>query len=885
MWKINRLYLRNFVCIEAGMKKREVELDFTSCDKKINIFIGKMGSGKTSILGHLQPFADYGSLDPKNKLDEVIAEEEGLKEIQYEHQGDIFDIKHVYSWNKSTNSHSTKSFIRLNGEELNKNGNVNSFKELIKTYFGIDQSYLRLLRLGPNVANLINMKSTERKAFIATLLKDTEIYMMLSKKLGDDLRGINGTINVLNNRLIGLSSGKAKEMQAEVEDLEDDLMSLSKRRDQNTAAMARLQGINQTLMKGTRGDLQGAIEKAQNTLDEKIARFETVKEDLAMLPTEGVEELSVAYAKAVSDYNLCEEELLQLQLKSDANESERNKLTDEILLTDNTDQIAELERQCEQINAAYKRATQRLENYTPIYDYPFLANFKLSIENFQISLNEMRNNSNDVIKKCFLSDSSIIKWARKQGEIITATQYKYRKLLENIQFAPEYTCPVPLYRPPMCPTGDCPYIQTHPITIGTKNKVMSSIQELRNKLDSLERHFAIYSEYEVQYPKMQFLKDSWKIISGVLRKLGVLNNDYLLDLLINAGISNTWYDVDAFEDAVENAKLYEEYADMRVRANDLEREITELKKVDIPEKKRKLELLELEYRTFMEKIEVRTAKRDELKANKDRLTRILSNIGNRELLVVERAKLEPEIEMMKTSLFELQTREKQYEDNGREISVLQAQGNLLTSEYDQKARRMNTIKAQLQNIKAAEDSYHDLLEEARVLKLILSAVSAKEGIPLVMVKVFLEECQEIVNDLISDIFDDSLEIVNFDISDESNDFKIPYRINGNLVSDIEFASQGQQAVISIALSFALCRKAMFDYNIMLLDEIDNSIHKADRERFITILAKQMMTLGTEQVFLITHNDIFQQSGLPVNIIMTTPEVVDTYDNQTVMRIY
>ena len=78
---------------------------------------------------------------------------------------------------------------------------------------------------------------------------------------------------------------------------------------------------------------------------------------------------------------------------------------------------------------------------------------------------------------------------------------------------------------------------------------------------------------------------------------------------------------------------------------------------------------------------------------------------------------------------------------------------------------------------------------------------------------------------------------------------------------------------------------MFDYNIMLLDEIDNSIYKSDREKFIMILAKQMQALGTEQVFLITHNDIFQQSGLPVNIIMTTNEVVDSYPNQSIMKLY
>jgi len=78
---------------------------------------------------------------------------------------------------------------------------------------------------------------------------------------------------------------------------------------------------------------------------------------------------------------------------------------------------------------------------------------------------------------------------------------------------------------------------------------------------------------------------------------------------------------------------------------------------------------------------------------------------------------------------------------------------------------------------------------------------------------------------------------------------------------------------------------MFDYNIMLLDEIDNSIHKRDREKFIAILSKQMNSVHSEQIFLITHNDIFQQSGLPVNIILTTPESIDIYPNQSKITLF
>ena len=107
-------------------------------------------------------------------------------------------------------------------------------------------------------------------------------------------------------------------------------------------------------------------------------------------------------------------------------------------------------------------------------------------------------------------------------------------------------------------------------------------------------------------------------------------------------------------------------------------------------------------------------------------------------------------------------------------------------------------------------------------------------------------------------------------------------MNGNVVEDIELASQGQQSIISIALSFALVRRSMFDYNIMLLDEIDGPLYKEDREKFISILFKQMAAIGANQVFLISHNNTFE--GNPVNVLTTTEDGNESSSRQIVINI-
>ena len=51
---------------------------------------------------------------------------------------------------------------------------------------------------------------------------------------------------------------------------------------------------------------------------------------------------------------------------------------------------------------------------------------------------------------------------------------------------------------------------------------------------------------------------------------------------------------------------------------------------------------------------------------------------------------------------------------------------------------------------------------------------------------------------------------------------------------------------------------------MLLDEIDGPLDTHNRAKFIKILENQIERIGSEQSFLITHNDMF--SSYPVDII-------------------
>ena len=181
--RIERLYLKNFAHILSGLGKYEIDLNLRGNHKLINLIIGKMGSCKTVILGHLQPFSNFGTLDSRNQDDIVIKEKNGLKILEITDGDDSYVVKHDYRWKKD--HHMIKSFIEKNGVELNPSGSVTNFRSIVELELGIDPEFLVLLRLGANVTNIIDKKATDRKAYMASRLSEADMYVTLYKKLND----------------------------------------------------------------------------------------------------------------------------------------------------------------------------------------------------------------------------------------------------------------------------------------------------------------------------------------------------------------------------------------------------------------------------------------------------------------------------------------------------------------------------------------------------------------------------------------------------------------------------------------------------------------------------------------------------------------------------
>jgi hypothetical protein len=95
---------------------------------------------------------------------------EGEKLLRILDKNDVYDIRILYPIDSNGNRKTTKAFISRNGLELNPNGNVTSYKDLLSTEFDLDPNFVGLSMLTSIDRGLGDKRPAERKKFVASVI-------------------------------------------------------------------------------------------------------------------------------------------------------------------------------------------------------------------------------------------------------------------------------------------------------------------------------------------------------------------------------------------------------------------------------------------------------------------------------------------------------------------------------------------------------------------------------------------------------------------------------------------------------------------------------------------------------------------------------------------
>lgn len=852
--KITYLKLINFSNIKTSFKCNEISIDFKKSKNKIILLTGPNGSGKTSILSCLHPFATNGNLDVRSENPIILIGKDGYKEIHLNGNNCNYVIKHFYTPSKE--SHTIKSYISKNGEELNENGNVTSFKSIIKEELDLDIDYLKLIRLGDNVTNLIDLKTTERKGYMGKFLDEVDIYLKYYKKLTNDMREAKSIISHLVDKIQKLNISDEDELKKTQKRLNKQIEELTSKtsvfnEDINIITYEMSKYDSPIIIKESIDIKKKELNRIYHTLEKHKAENITTDEisaNITRISNELVSEntnLSILNDKLSMMLNQLDKYILEL----DDIDKEIRKISD------NQD-IKNIDYMIKQTRTSIERRSREnnLIQYNPSYTKREIEELIVSLDRYNEILYTTYEFGKSPISKAinFLSDghdvSEYIESNTKKvnkNKLQSMCEYVYSAIIEKIG--------TPILK---CKTSDkCSIMQFY-----------NEIADLATNSPDME----VEDETFIQYTKM-----AYNNIKGILNNIAT-HKDILSKLPSNIQNMFTYgsilnriknlssiYDKEVLYSEMTKITEYELQQDDLNRLSDLKNQYNIVKKsvgnADyFISKKEKLKTdisdTDDQIKSLRENISILTNKISKLSDKNKEYTQLLQSIESKDVV-------ECDLDNLNTSYNCLRNLAIQKKDKTEVLDRLQFELKKLQNEYTSNNYRLTAYKDMNNELSSYNNKYD-------TMTLIKRSLSSKEGIPLLYIQIYLKNTQSIANELLDIIYSGDLYINDFNIS--ADEFKIPFTTKNTTIKDVTYASQGEKSFISISLSFALIYQSISQYNIMLLDEIDSTLDTDNREKFIQILEKQMDMISGDQIFLISHNNMFNM--YPVDIINTKNKI-------------
>jgi DNA repair exonuclease SbcCD ATPase subunit len=848
--KILYLKLTNFINIVTAFNTETIEIDFSKSNNNVVLLTGPNGSGKTSILSCLHPFPTNGNMDVRSDNPIIVPRENGYKEIHISDGDDLYVIQHFYT--RNGDKHIIKSYIQKNGVELNENGNVTSFKEIVEKELGLEQDYMKLTRLGSNVTNFIDMKRQERKNFTGKIISEADIYLSYHKKIMADKNKVNIQINHTSDLIRRLQVDDLGELKKAQKSLQHQIEDLTAKIEKANSELSVLQyQLNDC------GDIPAMRERIQEKekelkhIQKALARASEIKISISTLKSM-IEEAKIAILKAKSslDTNIITRTGILNQLDSIANEID--SIRREISRIEDDQNVKDMEANIELLRETIRRRAKEsgIAGYVrPCSKAEMEDLIKMLDKCMDILLSTYELGKGPIQKAVsfFHTKTDIEKYTRENKEKIKRN--RMQSLCEQVYA--EVSKDIGLLGPDCKNPSGCRvydfYQRIYEYATQAPDKVIE------------DETFLAYTKmaYNNIQTVLKYLRDYHDIFEKMPE---CIKDQFLMSTVLTHICNMEWiYDKDII------------FHELGLITDD------ELQDADLEELSRQKSMLaqykkansNIEY--FQNKLEELIDSRTSLMGQLDEVKETINSL-NREIEEKEASvsdyedmviamehedEVETEFNDLKSKLALASQLSLQIKEKTSILNDLQFRKNKMSKTHQDNEFRIENYKRYKKDLDELSSKFTDLEYLAR-------ALSSREGIPLIFIQAYLKDIKDVANQLLDVVYDGDLHLEDFEIT--ADEFGIPYSTKGTTVKDVIYASQGERSFISLALSFALTYKSISKYNIMLLDEIDATLDISNREKFLHVLEMQIDMIHAEQVFVISHNDMF--NAYPVDIVDT-----------------
>lgn len=843
---IQRIELENFANIYSGLGLHHLTIDMTKQTNTVCVITGENGRGKTSLLSYLTPFATLGNLDVRDSSHLILPKEKGFKRIVIVGEsGDVYDIKHYYIPNKD--SYTVKSYMELNGTELNENGNVTSFKALVSELLGLEMDYLKLIRIGDNITTLIKSKPTERKAFMGKILDEVDIFLKQYKEVSQKKREVNAILVHIVDELTKTGIKDIDEAKRELAKMEKEIKDIGVQYESANEEYTRIAYDIEKLafpsdglyvMKSLEKEIK-TYEKALSSVDKKNLDSKVLQKEIQELEKKiaSLEASLLATVKmrenAMNDYDKLQTTMQNLRYEI---EKEKESLNLDSMRT----YLTTLRKK---VNESYKSAYEERKFNCTKEEF---EHFVVFIKNQQMNLDTTYEYGKGPIKEVLDG----LKKNKNIPNLITSSlvtlEAKERKERMSIidrliaKYSMEYNCD----------DTACPYKQLQKELMLIKDA--SPVNEVKKDAEYYQMMKFAYDNLTYFFDRLNEEKELLQKLPEDIQKMFLTDTLFKNienarpiydDKLINEYLS-LFTEMDNYWQMAEELKKQEaevERLEKTSKLSYLEAQLSEMETTQCAEMNERMEDLKEEIDTTVEEL-------DTAKEKVSSLSELLTAVEKYDDTKMRYEDLSTKDIERKEKLIALSAAENKV----HELKNWQTQ---MTNLKYQKNYNMERFKQLTKEYDANKEEYDDYVQ-------LEYALSNRTGIPLCYIEVYLRDTREIANELLDIVYDGEIYLEKFELKED--DFRFPYVKNGITIEDVSSSSQGEQSFFNMAISSALRVQRLSKYNIALFDEVDGAFDDSNRQKFIPVLERQLELGDIRQAFLITHNQMF--SKYPVDRI-------------------
>lgn len=882
---------------KSGIK--EIEIDFSKCLHRIIYIIGQNGSGKSTLLNSLNPLPDVPSI--------YLDGEDGYKELLYIHGDIMYRIKILYPVYSNNNRAATKAFftqIDDNGEvELNSNGTVGSFKDIVYSKFNLDPNFVSLTHLSVEDRGLVERKPADRKKFVVSLLESVEIYNDIYKTLVKRSSTFKSFINSITSKMDSIGD-------------ENKLLLDKNAADQRYAALMEQRSSLEQNIASARATISliDPDNKIRESYDITLKEYNETKHKLSILestvPDIGIVDLD----QAVKEYADLNAEITSLTSRL---ESIDDSIKDIILRREEESKMIFMKNQRYQSmveNSNIGKLKKSIAEYRKkIYEYQLI--FKkigikegiLTKDEYITILNLLENIRTTIVNikgyatnksilyacDCILNNNSVSADLERVSEEYSRIDSDIQNKKEEVSYYNGLLDRVKILdnRPKQCTISECSFIKD---ALDAKDKKPEeNILRLTTSISDLIQDMNSKSE-EVSFYQLAF-----RVYSDINSIIRLINSNR--SLLDKTPIGKRFSDITTFISRVKDNDPF----------NDIQEIYSYINYANI------FELYELDNKTLSrlesgyEAAKSQEGLIDDLQKEIEDLSKKVNDITS-QLEEKQKDKLELQKQIIDhkqrldeinslisilRKISELNSSKQNYEsqlrlvsDNIEKISkeidnINKYEGALkgVNSELIPVTQMRDNFTFSLTKLEEYKQELQEYQDKYNLIELLKKYSSpTKGGIQTIFMQLYMDKTLSLANQLLGMLFNGDIELLPYIINE--NEFRIPTRSNiTNLVTDdVSNCSTSEKSMIAMILSFALAFHGSQTYNIVRLDEVDGGLDQANRAIFPIILDSIIQMLQIEQCFIISHSSESDMSD--VDVISLTPVSNETIKGNVIFQL-